>query len=139
MTSSGNTYRREECIHAFPWITELNDREGVAAVAKTDNSQVQLNWEALRWISEDLDISETTAMRVMDDLRMYLRNQHLGWQLDLVADACPFSRLSKGARGSMAMNFCRRRELQWSIHFDISALRLWFTGFGVLRPRAVLL
>ena len=37
-TSSENNYRREECVHAFPWITELNDREGVAAVARTDNS-----------------------------------------------------------------------------------------------------
>ena len=47
-TSSGNNYFREKCVHAFHWITELNDREGVAAVSKTDNSSaIELGGSAL--------------------------------------------------------------------------------------------
>jgi hypothetical protein len=126
---------KEDLVLAFPWLAELDLREGFSKGSSTQSSKGESSQkhqesfcleerDALQIEAFMKSLDEARAALVLDkalpasdDFKVCL----LGGKWTMEHKHTAYDALQGSARGALAKDFCRKRELQMSMRFDVSA------------------
>ena len=125
---------REGLIQQFPWLAELDDREGLANDAVAEAERTADAGGGRECSPADLDVeAETMCLKVLDEARAVLaaaeppvshddfKTRVLGDGWTLAHKGKAFDAYAGAASGVLATDFCRRRGVQLSMRFEAAA------------------
>lgn len=122
------TTQKDELVKAFPWLATLDEKEGFSSTSasaskgSTAAKDQGLDEDDLDQVMRELEQVRTAVAadapeRCTDDFRVTV----LGGAWLLEHRGIPFDAVQGAARGAMAKDFCRRRQAQVTMRFDLGA------------------